>query len=530
MRRQTYFSLFLILLGLEIGLKPKNANAQEHPRALLDEVVVENISSTGRSFVMDRGHLENYKEGDYAKFFVQWGPVRSPKVFLVAEGELVKSFPKKSYWSIRKVHIPNVIKDKTPILVMSDKLVSSGRPNKVINEHIVFSNREYDDLEDYRNKNKDAVPDRLIQKKTQHGAINQVDMDDTDNYLNKDKTAILETYEYYKEAPSVVKMTGYTENLPDKFYVGNKLVTVGDINKEEDRLLLSSMSVGYENKVNQMKYGVKSFYRNAESIESKNHKLVNSVYESIKEEKKAEGNIDSRALAKVKRDGEAWSQDLNDEALRTYFIKTGMEKEKIRRELAINELDGHEIMFYFSNNMTNNTTNEDPNYQSNGYNIGLVYDFHLSRVKDKYKDWTVQFLLEKGLSNYDLGGINAKGDDTIYGGYLNYYLLNNPLTLNSISAFVGIGLKAGQSVASSASLTKEYSYQLMTLPSLQAMLKYRFRTGSYDEDTANVGLSFNLGANLDFKTLSNNDEVVDNINSKLSYTDLKYTVGLSVFF
>lgn len=529
MRRKTYFYLFLILLGQGLAVKSNYASAQERSNALLDEVMVENISSTGRSFVMDRGHLEKYKEGDYAKFFVQWGPINTPKVFLVAEGELVKSFPKKSYWSIRKVHIPNVMKEKTPILVMSDKLVASGRPNKVANQHIVFSSREYDDLSDYKNKNQESIPSRLIQKQDQHGAINQIQKD-KDIDLNQDRTAVLETYEYYKSAPSVVNMTGYTANLPDKFYVGNKVVTLGDISKEEDRLLLEQMSEGYERKVNHMKYGVKSFYRNAIAVENDQMRVVDSVYDSIKQEKKSQDKIDNRALSKVKRDGEQWSQDLNDEALRTYFIKTGMEKEKIRRELALSELDGHEVMFYFSNNVTNNSTPDDPNYQNNGYNIGIVYDLHLSRVDDKYKNWTFQFALEKGLSNYDTGGINVKGDDTIYGGFLNYYVLNNPLTLNSFSALVGMGLKAGQSVASSGLLTKEYSYQIMTLPSLQAMIKYRFRTGSYDEDTANVGMSFNLGANLDLKRLSNNDEVVDNINSKLSYTDLKYTVGLSVFF
>ena len=64
----------------------------------LDEVNLEDISTSGKSLVIDRGMLEKFEEGTFARFYIQKGPKEFPKVFLVAEGELIKSFPRKSYW------------------------------------------------------------------------------------------------------------------------------------------------------------------------------------------------------------------------------------------------------------------------------------------------------------------------------------------------------------------------------------------------------------------------------------------------
>jgi phage terminase large subunit-like protein len=62
------------------------------------------------------------------------------------------------------------------------------------------------------------------------------------------------------------------------------------------------------------------------------------------------------------------------------------------------------------------------------------------------------------------------------------------------------------------------------------MGKYRFRTGDLREDNINVGASFNFGINMDIKNFTTNQELEDEIDGKFSVTDLKYTLGMSVFF
>jgi hypothetical protein len=79
-------------------------------------------------------------------------------------------------------------------------------------------------------------------------------------------------------------------------------------------------------------------------------------------------------------------------------------------------------------------------------------------------------------------------------------------------------------------LSKKYTYQSLALPALQLLTKYRFRTGDLTEDTVNIGASLNAGVTLDMKRLSAIDSLSDNINGKISINDIKYLVGMSVYF
>ncbi|MBC7539313.1 MAG: hypothetical protein H7281_10860, partial [Bacteriovorax sp.] len=76
----------------------------------LDEVVLQEISSSEKTVIIDRGLLENYTDSSFAKFFVQTGDYKFPKIYLVAEGKLIKSFPKKSIWYMSKIYDPRFIK------------------------------------------------------------------------------------------------------------------------------------------------------------------------------------------------------------------------------------------------------------------------------------------------------------------------------------------------------------------------------------------------------------------------------------
>jgi len=65
---------------------------------------------------------------------------------------------------------------------------------------------------------------------------------------------------------------------------------------------------------------------------------------------------------------------------------------------------------------------------------------------------------------------------------------------------------------------------------MQLMTKYRFRSGDLTEDTANVGASLNAGIVIDNKRLSVIDQLNDDINGKISLTDIRYLVGMSIYF
>jgi hypothetical protein len=497
----------------------------------LDEVTLTDLSSSERSAVVDRGGLENYSDHMFGKFFVQTGDKNYPKIFLVAEGELIKSFPKKSYWLFTKVYLPRIIKPGNKVLVLTSNQVTSGRPIFQKQRHVVLSKDQYDSVESYLSQNSNNVPDRLIEDLDSYDPSDE--MFETKKVPEADQ--LVQTYESFRKKGGQHMSDDYEDESTERFFVGKREVHLADIKREEDKKLLDSIAKNYVDKTNDQKFGLANgIYKEQKKTPGEpelNEKItVTSVYDDMKEEKKLRETIDPKAVAKIKRDGPNWSADMDDVTLRRYFIRTGLEHEARRRELALNELEGNEIMFHYSGSAINHTTSSDQNYQNLGYSIGLGYDLHLSRTSQDLKQWSLQFILEKGVSDYDIGGQNARGEEGYYGAYLNYYFVNNPLTLNSFIFLGGLGIKAGSVSMSNAELSKEYSYQVLTLPSFQIMTKYRFRSGDLTEDTANVGASLNAGMVVDMKRMSVIDNLADDINGKISLTDVRYLVGMSVYF
>jgi hypothetical protein len=497
----------------------------------LDEVVLQETSSSAKTLVIDRGLLEKYTEGSYAKFFIQIGDYKFPKIFLVGEGKLVKIFPKKSIWFMSKIYAPDFIKMNGHLLVLTSNEVKVGRPMKVKQRHVVLSPNEYESVDQYLEENKNNVPDRLLQNATSYEESDE--LYETKKVPEADLQ--IQTYEHMRKKAGVQFSDQYNDDTEEKYFVGNREVKLADITKAEDKKLLDSMAAGYVEKINSQKYALmQSLYKNQEKTPGTrdiNRKItVTSVYDDLKEEKKMQEQINPLAVAKIKRDGPAWSEDMDDTTLRRYFIRTGLERESRRRELVMNELDGNEVMFHYSGSMIDHTSSVDQNYRSLGYTLGLGYDLHLSRTSKDLKNWSLQFVLERGVSDYDIGGLNARGQEGYYGAYLNYYFINNPLTLNSFIFLGGIGLKAGSIDMSATNLSKKYTYQVLALPALQILSKYRFRTGDLAEDTVNVGASINAGVSLDLKRLSVIETLDDNINGKISINDIKYLIGMSIYF
>ena len=514
-----------VLLVLSLYLHSQLAGALS-----LEEVSITDVSTSGESMIADLGDLEEYKEGLQARFYVQKGPKETPVIFLVAEGELVKSLPRKSYWSLKTIHLPDQLKKASKLLMMTDHSVSMGRPLRIKTRHRVVNKDEYGDVDAFLADNEENVPRRLVHQEDQYDASEK--LFDEDPVPEADIE--ISTYEGYRNKSETYYSEEYGDKTDQRYFLGNRTVRVGDIKKAEDKKLLDSMGEGHEQKVASMKYGVKDFYRDQEKLpdmrEFNKAVTIKSSYEQAREDKKAKAEISPRVIAKKQRDGENWTADLDSASLRKYFIQTGVESEMRRRELALSELDGHEIMIHYSGSMVNQTTDADSYYQGRGYHLGLGYDLHLSRSNPEWKNWSLQFILERGVVDLDIGGRNGRSEEGFVGGYINYYFVHNPLTLNRFIYLAGLGLKVGSSDMSAPELSKDYSYQVLTLPSMQLMTKYRFRTGDLAEDTVNVGASANFGINADVKNYNSSDGVSDDINGKFSKFDLKYYLGMSIYF
>ena len=497
----------------------------------LREVSLSEMSHSGQTMVIDQGLLENFADGTYGKFYLQAGTLDQPKIFLVAEGKMIKTFPKKSFWYMSKIYLPNLVQAGSRLLILTSNDVTRGRSMKAHQQHVLISNDDYKSIDDFLTKNENNVPDRLLQDTENFESSSEIYS--TDKLPASDLE--IKTFEGLKNKKVRSYSEEFKEEVEDRYFVGNQELKIADIKNKEDLKLLDSLSRGYLDKSRKQQFGLTNgLYKDQKKTQGQNElndkMAIVSVYDEVKENKKTEEIIDPKALAKIKRDGQSWSEDMDDSTLRRYFNSTGLAHEMSRRELALNELDGNEIMFHYSGSISDHSTSLDQNYRRLGYTLGLGYDLHLSRTSNKLKDWSLQFFLERSTADYDLGGINARGQEGTYGGYINYYFINNPLTLNSLIVLGGIGMKVSTIDMSATSLSKDYSYQALCLPALQVLTKYRFRAGDLTEDTVNVGASFNFGVSLDMKSMSVNETLSDNIDGKISITDIKYLLGMSVYF
>jgi hypothetical protein len=499
----------------------------------LRDVIVLEMSSTQKSISVDIGTRDEFKEGIYAKFFVQSQNYKFPKIFLVAEGKLIKSFPKKSFWYLSKVYLPRFMYENVHLQILTSLDVKSGRKLSIKKKHLVLPSDQYESVDDYFDKNGNVIPNRLVQIESEYEKSQPLFVDD--KFVDGDVQVT--SYEVMRNRSGYHLSEEYDDLKLEKYFIGGKEYELGDVEYDQDKKLLDSMAAGIVNKYNSQKFelakGLYSFSEKDPNIKEINKKLsVTSTYDTLKEEKKAKDQISPTILEKIRRDGDLWSADMDDETLRRYFITSGLEKEKRRRELALNELDGHEIIFHYAGNLRSQSKSSDNSYRALGYSFTLGYDLHLSRLSPNIKNWSIEFMIEQGIADYDIGSLNGRMSESYFGGYINYYFYNNPLTLNSLIVMGGVGIKSGTAGVSATGLTKEYSYQVLTNPALQLMTKYRFKAGDGTEETVNVGASINAGLALESKTMSVLESVntEDNIYSSKTYDDFKYIIGLSIFF
>jgi hypothetical protein len=146
------------------------------------------------------------------------------------------------------------------------------------------------------------------------------------------------------------------------------------------------------------------------------------------------------------------------------------------------------------------------------------------------RDWSVQFSGEWGVCQYDLGGINGTSQEKVYGAMLNYYIINNPLTLNAFIVEAGMGIKAGVAQMNGTGMARKFSYQILSAPTIQLLSKYRFRAGDLNEDSVKIGSALIAGLVLENKKLSLQDLSAGTINGMISVNDIKFQIGMGFYF
>lgn len=502
--------------------------------SLLESVEVKHVSSSGRSFVLSRGHLEGFREGLKAQFLSVTGPLDAPQIQKIGYGDLVKITPTESFWVLNEMNHSHRTKAGEKIRLIRQDLALQGLRTQIVRQRKVILSAGQR-AEQVRVERQQGMPDELI-----YG--------DSDQYesivlpLDKNNTSAvdLETTEYgnWSEKDRPEFNSEAMEELEVKFV--SEWSNVGDadeIREEDQREVFRSYVDSFVDRINRQKVGLKSLYqKNLDEVHHDEVQYVvdkqNLYFQKLNPEAK-EVSLQPHALQKIKRDGPLWSADLDDQQLRGFMVSSGIAQERRRQELSVSEGESHEVIFRANTSLVKNTNPDDPNFQNLSYGLSASYEYALQRIAPVMSSFTLDLEIFTSLNFYEMGEeLNGRFQDSGFGGALNYYFYNGPFTVDRLTLYGGFGLKRSSASGSSEFLiTKSsYNYQVLTLPSFHLGAKYRFPMKESYKKEFKVGYGLNALLSFERKELSVQEELEDPIYSSFSVNDTRLSIGMSFYF
>lgn len=493
----------------------------------MEGIEVLEVSSSKKSILLNRGFAEGVKNGDRAKLYLKdlREGVDSPRFVYVGEGECINVKNKESYWFLRKIKNFRFIK-KTQRLVMVRMAKDPRRP--FVTKRTLRVQGRLEDQDYYQVSEDSGVPEDLIFEEDDF-----FKGDEVKGTTPKKRQDI----EMYRKSPYVSLGEEYDEefdqvskNLAAPYDSGDERL-IEAIEAEAKNKVFDSTTKTSVGKFNDLKYGLKGLYKENFTDGSNTRNTMDGLnaYERKILKDRLNRRVSPSAIARIKREGPMWSKDMTDSQLRAYLIDTGIEEELQRQKRALKEKEGHEFTLRYTNNLNRNTTSEDPNFQNRDYAISLSYEWHLQGTSPFLKNFTFEFEAERGISFFDVGGINARIQEGSLKGYVNWYFLRPPFSLHSYMPYVGFGYKRGNGTLESAEFDNVYDLQFVSLPSAHFGLKYRFLAGDEKSSQLNIGYGINFQVKYEAVEYSITDIVVDNINPVFSGSQLRFSIGFNVY-
>lgn len=498
------------------------------PVESMEGIEILEVSSSKKSLLLNRGFAEGVRNGDRAKLYLKdlSEGLDYPKFVYVGEGECINVKNKESYWFLRKIKNFRFIK-KEQRLVMARMGRDPRRPfitKRTLKVQGRQKNQEY-----FQVSEDTGVPEDLV--------FEEEDFFKGDE-IKATKPPKKQDIEMYRKAPYIE----VSEEYDDEFeQVSKTMLTPNDdgdeplINAIEKRAATETFNSTTEKSVgkfNDLKYGLKSLYKT--QMHDGSNTKAGSDFLSVREEKILRDQIRDRvnpaAIARIRREGPMWSKDMSDAQLRNYLVETGIAEEVQRQKRAFNEKAGNEFNLRYTTNLNQNTTSEDPNFQSRDYAISFSYEWHLhGTAGGKFNNFTFEIEAERGITHFDVGGTNARIQEGSFKGYVNWYFLRPPYSLHSYMPYLGIGYKRGNGTLESAEFDRQYDVQLIAFPTAHFGLKYRFQSGDEKSSQFNIGYGVNFQVKYEQMRYNITDIVVDNIEPVFSGNQLRFSIGLNVY-
>lgn len=487
------------------------------------------ISSSGKSIILDRGAIEGTKVGDIARLIIQSGSMTRPNLENLSYAEAVKVNSNYSFWKLlRNSKIIKSKKNSYVLFALESQLMRGRSKFKTLYRQVLTNNNSFQRKKELLSN--EAISSDLVQNDNEY-----VSNDPLINPSSR-QSHNLEVLDFQALEQSKGKL--YLEEYDEDI----KYIDIDNIEQsidyqlygkaEEENIIDSTLNNSIE-KVNKEKGGLDSLYkvqeRDKNIKELQKNMITRTTYEEYIYQQKANSYISPKVSRKMKSAGKFWSSDMTEKQLRKFFIKTGLEEEVHMQWLSLENRLSHELTLDFSLGLLRNIDPDDKNFQSTSKFININYNLYLLRISSVLKQWTLELGYGGGNGYIDFGGINLKSKDITFNSTLNYYFLRSPTTAKRLSAYLGLGIKNGTSELGAVGISRSYNYQYLA-PLAQLGFKFRFLAGDEKANHSNIGIGLLSKISAEYLTLTATEDLFDNIDGKVQVTDVKLSLGMSIYF
>lgn len=519
----------LVFLLLSAICRPASA-------AFLERVQVEAVSSSGKSLILNSGHLKGLRLGDHAQVLRVSGPADRPQLKSVGLAEVIRVTPRESYWFLHDQNRAHSVKAGAQVSLMRRSQALQGlREQNVLQRKVVLSSGQK--IEDELEERLRGMPDGLVSERRKKYNSRQL------NVKDRDKTTYdLETSQY--DVWSKKRRPDFMEQAMREFevdYIGQLEDVSGaeKVRRENSHKVFQSYVNNVIETLNSRPGGLSELYQRDMDKSYKNYVgdvlVKRNLYSQVTEPEEERIGLKPHALEKMKRDGPLWSADLDDRQLREFMVKTGLVEEVQRRDRALNRVLGHEVLLRASTGLVKHTNADDPNFQNVNYSLSAAYEYALKRASDFLSSWTIEAEVFTGINFYEMAPeLNGRFQESGFGASANYYFYNSPDTIDKLIFYAGLGLRRSSATGGSKILEgqQSYNYQVLSLPLYQLGAKYRFRAGDSYKNDLKIGMGLNFLLSFESKNLSviGEDELDSPVYSSFDIQDTRLAVGLSLYF
>lgn len=491
------------------------------------------VSRSKRSFILSLGKLEGLAEGDEALLYSDQLVDKSTNEE-IGYAEAIKVFPNYSFWFMRESGADEYLQKGKRLSVVIKKDLLKGRLTYRVERKKIYSN---DQKESVAKEQKEIpteflVKENLYQKgyslKTQDGDIwkdpELIELErlykQNSIYLQNDESYSGEVVDYHLTDKSVVvDMTKHRTKEATQEFLG---------------IARANMQKNDEGK-NNFKSRKRLVTRDPDQNEFPNGSSILSSYNSYQERKQTEQLVLPSAVKRINDEPGNWSKDMNDRELREFVVNTGIARETQKQRFALENKVDHEFLVRYGVGTVITTTEEDPYHQHRNNLFEIGYELHLYRISEALESFSAEFFWATAKNHLNSGlGYNMESNESLVGVIGNYYLIGTPSKIASPLIHLGMGLRFGEAELSSmnSSVSRDYLYDVRSMPIMQIGAKYRFRGGDEHTESVRVGIGLNMLVSVESTQYGLKEEPLsnDDISAKIIMNDTKFSMGLSIYF